>query len=59
MTPQYVENGSIYVFKPWVLKKLNNRLGGKITLFKMPEQANIDIDSLIDFQIAEFFLKGA
>jgi CMP-N,N'-diacetyllegionaminic acid synthase len=59
MKPQYMENGSIYIFKPWVLKEINNRLGGKITLFKMTEKANIDIDSLIDFQIAEFFLKGA
>lgn len=58
MKPQYVENGSIYIFKPWVLKKLNNRLGGKISLFLMKEEASIDIDSLIDFKIAEFFLKG-
>jgi CMP-N,N'-diacetyllegionaminic acid synthase len=58
MKPQYVENGSIYIFKPWVLKELNNRLGGEISLFLMQEEANIDIDSLIDFKIAEFFLKG-
>ena len=58
MKPQYVENGSIYIFKPWVLKELNNRLGGKISLFVMKEEASIDIDSLIDFKIAEFFLKG-
>jgi N-acylneuraminate cytidylyltransferase len=58
MKPQYVENGSIYIFKPWVLKELNNRLGGKISLFLMKEEASIDIDSLIDFKIAEFFLKG-
>ena len=30
MNPQYVENGSIYVFKPWLLKENKNRLGGKI-----------------------------
>ncbi len=58
MKPQYVENGSIYIFKPWVLKEFNNRLGGKISLFLMKEEASIDIDSLIDFKIAEFFLKG-
>ena len=57
MQPQYVENGSIYIFKPWVLKKLNNRLGGKISLFKMSEAASWEIDSLLDFEIAESLLK--
>ena len=57
MQPQYVENGSIYIFKPWVLKELNNRLGGKIALFPMSEAANWEIDSFFDFQIAEFIVK--
>jgi CMP-N,N'-diacetyllegionaminic acid synthase len=57
MTPQYVENGSIYVLKPWVLENLNNRLGGKISLFPMSEVASHEIDTLLDFEIAEFLLK--
>ncbi len=57
MQPQYVENGSIYIFKPWVLKELNNRLGGKIALFPMSEAAGWEIDSPLDFEIAEFLLK--
>ncbi|MGK7892285.1 MAG: acylneuraminate cytidylyltransferase family protein [Xenococcus sp. (in: cyanobacteria)] len=57
MQPQYVENGSIYIFKPWVLKELNNRLGGKIALFPMSEAANWEIDSLLDFEIVEYLLK--
>jgi CMP-N,N'-diacetyllegionaminic acid synthase len=56
MAPQYVENGSIYIFKPWVLKKLGNRLGGKISLFPMSEAAAWEIDSVLDFEIAEFLL---
>ena len=28
MPIQFQENGSIYIFKPWVLEDLNNRLGG-------------------------------
>ena len=59
MQPQYVENGSIYIFKPWVLKELNNRLGGKIILFPMSEAASWEIDSLLDFEIAETLLKKA
>ena len=57
MQPQYVENGSIYIFKPWVLKELNNRLGGKIALFPMSEAASWEIDSPFDFEIAESILK--
>ncbi|MEN8445220.1 MAG: acylneuraminate cytidylyltransferase family protein [Cyanobacteria bacterium J06555_13] len=57
MNPQYVENGSIYIFKPWVLKELGNRLGGKISLFPMSEAAAHEIDSPLDFEIAEFLLK--
>ncbi|EAW43114.1 acylneuraminate cytidylyltransferase [Nodularia spumigena CCY9414] len=57
MNPQYMENGSIYVFKPWVLKELNNRLGGKISLFVMNEEQSYDIDSLNDFEYVEFLLS--
>lgn len=57
MPSQYVENGSIYIFKPWVLKELNNRLGGKIALLTMSEATSWEIDSLLDFEIAESLLK--
>lgn len=56
MKPQYVENGSIYVFKPWVLKKTGNRLGGKISLLEMSEIAATEIDSLTDLEIVELLL---
>ncbi|NJO93476.1 MAG: acylneuraminate cytidylyltransferase family protein [Hydrococcus sp. RM1_1_31] len=58
MQPQYVENGSIYVFKPWVLKEYNNRLGGKIALYMMSEAASWEIDSMLDFEIAQSLLKN-
>jgi len=51
--PQYVENGSIYIFKPWVLRECNNRLGGKIDLYLMPEESSWEIDTLFDFQVVE------
>jgi len=54
---QFVENGSIYVFKPWVLKQCNNRLGGKISLYCMKDEENFEIDSLLDFEIVEFLLS--
>lgn len=57
MKPQFVENGSIYIFKPWVLKDLGNRLGGKISLFLMSEAAAWEIDSFTDFKVAESLLS--
>ena len=57
MNPQYVENGSIYMFKPWVLKENKNRLGGKISLYVMSEIAAVEIDSEEDFQMIEFFMS--
>lgn len=57
MQPQYLENGSIYIFKPWVLKEFNNRLGGKIVLFPMSEAASWEIDSVLDFQVAESLVE--
>lgn len=50
----YNENGSIYIFKPWVLRQLNNRLGGKIALYEMDAWSNIDIESLTDLALAEW-----
>ncbi len=56
MNPQYVENGSIYVFKPWVLKENQNRLGGKIALYVMSEMAAVEIDSEDDFKMIDFLM---
>jgi N-acylneuraminate cytidylyltransferase len=52
-----MENGSIYIFKPWVLKELNNRLGGKVSLFVMDEAQSWEIDSLEDFEYIEFLIN--
>ena len=51
LAPQFMENGSIYLFKPWILERFGNRLGGRISLYVMPEAAAYEIDSRIDFDI--------
>jgi YrbI family 3-deoxy-D-manno-octulosonate 8-phosphate phosphatase len=53
MFNQYVENGSIYIFTPQMLRKTGNRLGGKIVLYEMDEQSALDIDSLHDLARCE------
>jgi CMP-N,N'-diacetyllegionaminic acid synthase len=57
MEPQYKENGSFYIFTPSVLSKYENRLGGKITMYEMPEECAYEIDSEVDFTIIESLIK--
>ena len=54
---QFVENGSIYVFKPEILRKYNNRLGGKIEISLMDNWKSYDIDTLDDFDVCETLMK--
>lgn len=48
-----IENGSIYVFKPWVLRQHNNRLGGKVALHRMSALDSFQIDEPGDFDLLE------
>lgn len=57
LAPQFVENGSIYVFKPWVLREHDNRLGGKIVLYEMDPWSGIDIDTPHDLALCEWIMS--
>lgn len=50
----YVENGSIYIFKPEVLKNGNNRLGGRISLYEMEFWQSFEIDTTEDLELCEW-----
>ncbi len=39
-----LENGSIYLFKPWVLRRHGNRLGGRIAVHRMDPLDSFQID---------------
>lgn len=54
---EYRENGSIYVFKPWVLRDLNNRLGGKVAVYEMDYWSSFQIDSREDLELCEWILR--
>lgn len=56
MATQYVENGSIYVFRTQALLDSGNRLSGKVALYPMDEEAAVDIDSMLDMKLAEMIL---
>jgi N-acylneuraminate cytidylyltransferase len=48
-----VENGSIYIFKPWVLRNYGNRLGGKIVAYLMDPLCSFQIDEPKDLKLIE------
>lgn len=56
--PQYVENGSIYLFKPHVLRTINNRLGGRIATYEMDFWKTWEIDSLEDKALCEWYFMN-
>jgi len=56
---QYQENGSIYVFRPWVLDKLRSRLGGRIALYPMDFWSSFEIDTPEDLELCRWILRTA
>lgn len=57
-SPEWIENGSFYLFKPWVLRTHNSRLGGKIVLHEIDEWCALDINGPRDLKLAEFYLAN-
>ena len=58
ISKQYVENGSFYIFKPEVLRRYNNRLGGKIGMTQMEIWKMFEIDSLEDLKMCEALMRA-
>jgi len=48
---ELTENGSIYVLKPWVLREFNNRLGGKIAVYRMHVLDSFQVDEPADLEM--------
>lgn len=55
---QYSENGSFYIFKPKVLRKFHNRLGGKIGMAEMEFWKMFEIDNPEDVKFCEIIMKN-
>jgi len=52
-----VENGSVYVFKPWVLRQTGLRLGGKVGVYRMGFLEALQIDEPFDLDLAGWILQ--
>jgi CMP-N,N'-diacetyllegionaminic acid synthase len=55
--PQYVENGSIYIFKPSLLRTTLNRLGGEIGVSIMESWKIHEIDLIDDIDLCEYYIR--
>jgi len=57
LNPVYYENGSIYVFKPEILVKNKNRLGGKVSAYIMESWQRADIDDYESLEWCEWLYR--
>ena len=55
--PQFVENGSIFIFQPESIRKHNNRIGGNLELYKMAFWQSWQIDAPDDIDLIEYYLN--
>lgn len=57
LDPQYQENGSIYVFRPWVLRQTGNRLGGRMGFYQMDYWSSFQVDEPEDLELIAWIMK--
>lgn len=57
LEPSWEENGSIYITTMEHWKRTHCRLGGKISLFEMPEESKYQVDSELDLHMVEKIME--
>ncbi len=55
---RYLENGSFYVFKPELLRRSKNRLGGKIGIYVMSKHKMFQIDGVQDIALSQAIMRA-
>jgi len=58
LPPAYQLNGAIYVTGRKILLEKERILGENTLAYIMPQERSIDIDTLIDFKLAELIMRG-
>ncbi len=53
---EYLENGSVYAFRPRLLRETGSRMGGRIGIHPMPAERSHQIDSMEDVPFFETVL---
>jgi N-acylneuraminate cytidylyltransferase len=57
MPTQYHENGSIYVFRPELLRREGNRLGGRIAVHPMDYWSSFQLDTPEHAELLEWIMS--
>lgn len=55
--PQYLETGAVYVMKVPEFLQIKHRFFGKTALYNMPSERRLEIDELVDLEVAEVLLR--
>jgi len=55
--PQYIENGSFYIFTPDVLRRFNNRFGERIGMAEMEFWKTFEIDSFETLRLCQALMR--
>ena len=55
---QYLENGSFWIFRPHILRTLQNRLGGKIGIWEMEFWKSFQIDEPSDLTFCAILMES-
>ncbi len=53
---QFIENGSIYIFKPETLAVFGNRIGEKLSAYEMEFWQTWEIDTLEEIDLIEYYI---
>ena len=54
---QFIENGSIYIFKPETLTAFGNRIGESLSIYEMEFWQTWEIDTLEEIDLIEYYLN--
>ena len=54
---QFIENGSIYIFKPETLHVFGNRIGQKLSAFEMEFWQTWEIDTIEEIDLIEYYFN--
>lgn len=57
LPPVQIQNASIYITRPKTLSQYRNTVGEKVLSFEMSEEASVDINTPLDFLVAEAVIQ--